>query len=358
MSEQTPNSLFLELLNAIDFADRYYDFYEQSPVRKFGNVGTPGAVEMALSQAGLEGMSYDSRERGFSHSEKCGEAHFEFRLYFNECQLELGLIVKTPDWKYGGMFDGLAQAAKCQVQPGFTSDPPYPKIWISDTADLQAAVDFAVGLFAEVRDAVLASELVAGLDISIDTSVDEGDVDESAPDTEQPAQVFDPGPPCRLFRFDPTQMAALTDEKTLIAAIEAAEAPLELGGAWAGLHVVLTGEPPVARPKLLALGHRWSDDPLQMALMGGRSTELAGHYEPYRLLEVDQVEQVARALETITVAQFEALYAPDELEALKIPPGAWHEAAYRRWVTARFESLRDWYLDTARQGMGVLIAID
>ncbi len=344
MNQKERIQRYLQLLSGLSFSQRYYDFYQESPRGQHAHYGTRKRVEDALCQAGMEGLDYDPKEKGLRYLEAHGDLEVSLDTYFTECTIHYFLTVKTSDWRIRAGCEILALEAARLDEPNFEPDPMYPKLWFNDAASLREVAEFGAAIFRDVRDAVLDSELVDGLNTSVETAPD----DEPAPARSQ--QIFDPGPPCRLYRLEHAEAEAE-------AALDKEDA-LELGGAWAGLHVVLTGEPPVPRPKLLELGLTWSGDPLQMALMGGESTSLVGNYEPYRWLTADQVQEIARALQALSVPQFEELYAPEDLDSLQIPPGSWHDPSYRHWLTTHYESLRDWYADTARKKMSVLIAID
>ena len=162
MNQKERIQRYLQLLSELHFAQRYYDFYEQSPHGDYAAFGTRERVEDALHQAGLEELVYDSREKGLRYCESHGEVEFWLEAYFSECTIHYFLTVKTSDWRIRAGCEILAWEVVKLVDAKFEPDPMYPKLWFNDTSSLRKVAEFGAQLLRDIRDAVLASELVDG----------------------------------------------------------------------------------------------------------------------------------------------------------------------------------------------------
>ena len=130
---------------------------------------------------------------------------------------------------------------------------------------------------------------------------------------------------------------------------------LALDEAWAPLHFVLTEELPIPRDEALRNGLDWSDDPLESAILGGEATTCGTTYGVVRLLSPATVDDVARALSRVTVADFEARYDPDWLRQMNVPM-VWGDSVgeERRWLGDHFERLKAFYDAASTGGDAVL----
>ena len=91
---------------------------------------------------------------------------------------------------------------------------------------------------------------------------------------------------------------------------------------WHALHFLLTGD------SSMDSKHR-PNDPLHNVVMGGRKTKISTGYGPARLLAVDDVRAIAKALGEISVDDLRGRFSAEEFNAADIypnpEPGGWSE---------------------------------
>jgi len=146
------------------------------------------------------------------------------------------------------------------------------------------------------------------------------------------------------------------DARRLLEALDQAEdvGPLlDAGGytslekSWHGLHFTLTGE-------------EWGEDgPRAFLLAGGEPVGDDLGYGPGRLLEPEEVAQVANALAAITDAEFAQRFDVQQLADREIYPQIWDEdpAALLDEYRSYFHQMRTFMHEAARRGDGVLVVI-
>jgi hypothetical protein len=152
----TMRARLVELLAEIDFARRYYDFYQGIKGRPAMPGLGPEVVAAALETTGLA-FKYDAREQYFGHKQKHERAEFGLNVAFAQSQLELILAIKTRHGVVGGSYALLAAAVERRRQPDFVFSPPYPALPFGDEGQLREVVTFGVELFEEIKRAVEAS---------------------------------------------------------------------------------------------------------------------------------------------------------------------------------------------------------
>jgi hypothetical protein len=118
--------------------------------------------------------------------------------------------------------------------------------------------------------------------------------------------------------------------------------------AWHGMHFVLTGTAWGTKP------------PLGLAVLGGKKCGRDTGYGRPRYLDVNQVREVARALEGLSVEEAIGKYTPEDLEEAEIYPRNWGERGADRlgWVAECLGYLVAFYRDAAAQGKVVIKYID
>jgi len=120
---------------------------------------------------------------------------------------------------------------------------------------------------------------------------------------------------------------------------------IDLDKAWHGLHYLLTGEAEGA------------EAPLGLAVIGGEEFGPDVGYGPARFLSAEQVAQVAKALEPITVESLSAKFDPQDMEHKQIYPDIiWVRdgADALDYLLENYEQLAVFYRDAAARGEAVI----
>lgn len=155
-----------------------------------------------------------------------------------------------------------------------------------------------------------------------------------------------------LAELTAEQLASLEDGSVSVAAFldeGAAGGPLrseDFDKAWHGIHYLLTGK-------------AWGGDgPLARALMGG--TQLGEEdvgYGPATYLTAEEVAEVSRALEKISVDELHRRYDPAKMEKAEIyPSGIWEDEGEEAfdYLKPYFEQLVAFYKECAKNGNPLL----
>jgi hypothetical protein len=161
-----------------------------------------------------------------------------------------------------------------------------------------------------------------------------------------------------LFRIPAD--ASLTSPTAIrqeMAKAKQADATLDLGEAWPGLHVVMSGEMPIPKYEATKRGIEWFDDSLENVLLGGDPLPLRLAFGPVGHLPAAKVAGLAALLEALSPKEFADRYDPMQLDDDEIPPGGW-DSDHRKWLSSYYEKLREFFLDAAHARQAVLIAID
>lgn len=114
---------------------------------------------------------------------------------------------------------------------------------------------------------------------------------------------------------------------------------------WQGLH------------SLLSFG-RWKAMPLLAdAILGGRKIGADLCYGPARYLTVEQVQDIGRALQSVSEEELRSSFDPAALNAAGLPPkGEWTENSFPcLWQS--FVRVRDFFQDAAQYGDAMLLYI-
>jgi Domain of unknown function (DUF1877) len=124
------------------------------------------------------------------------------------------------------------------------------------------------------------------------------------------------------------------------------EHSVDVDKAWHGIHFMLTGK---------AHG---GEGPLALAIMGGDEIGEEMGYGPARFLEPKQVQEVAAALEKLTIEEFEKGFRPAEMTAADIYPEVIWERDGKdalNYVLENFQQMVVFYRDTAARGDGAVL---
>jgi hypothetical protein len=143
----------LYLLKKIDFADRYYQFYETTRDRpKMKDF--KDQLKDILSSTNPP-FKYVRKEDFYVYREDHEACIFFLKASFRYSQIEWILEIELGEHYLGGPFTFLAEQAKQIDDPDFAYAPLAPRPHFSDLEELREAVDFGVSLFEDTKEAVL-----------------------------------------------------------------------------------------------------------------------------------------------------------------------------------------------------------
>lgn len=122
---------------------------------------------------------------------------------------------------------------------------------------------------------------------------------------------------------------------------------LDIDKAWHGIHFLLVGR-----------GEQ-TKDIRSLAIFGGKEIGDDIGYGPARLLTVNEVKTIARALKTETTEKLRARYDPKKMDALKIYPEIWVRdgAEALNFLLENYAALAAFYQKAASSNHAVLIAL-
>jgi hypothetical protein len=118
------------------------------------------------------------------------------------------------------------------------------------------------------------------------------------------------------------------------------ENSISLEKAWHGLHYLLTGDP-------------WDGDgPRAFLLCGGSEEGEDLGYGPARLIDAEEVREIAQVIGGITVDELWSRFDAEQMEQLEVYPGIWDEpeADLREEYGEYFEQLKEFLAQTAEAG--------
>lgn len=144
----------------------------------------------------------------------------------------------------------------------------------------------------------------------------------------------------RELRADPSLVHRLIAEQTADPRMS-----LDLDKAWHGIHVLLTGNH----------GEVDSDDPLDLAILGGTPIGEDVGFGPATLLTPGQVKAVAAALRQVPRQTMLARYDPEAFTAAQVYPAIWDEEdVLDGYLVPYLEDLLAFYRQAAVRGHAVL----
>lgn len=143
----------LESLSAIQFAERYYSFYEQCRDHSRMTGYTQDMLMQALTATGLD-FAYQPREKLFVYREQHPRSIIGLNVAFPNSLIELVLVLQVDGQQLGGPFPRLARKVAQLRDPQFTYNPASPKLSFSNEQELQAGAKFGVALFHDVQQAL------------------------------------------------------------------------------------------------------------------------------------------------------------------------------------------------------------
>ncbi len=147
---------FLELLEGIDFADRYYA-YCQKHEKRGPAIPAPTQIE-ALAATGYT-FSYEKREKFHAWLDVRGgnECELGVNVALDKGDCEWILVFRTPSGHLGGPFSGLALDVKRRTDPQYRHTPPYPTPNIANKRDLLDTLDEGLALYETIAEKIAAT---------------------------------------------------------------------------------------------------------------------------------------------------------------------------------------------------------
>lgn len=143
-----------KILADMHFETRYYALYEQFRDHAGKTSYTQDNVMAALTSTGLD-VRYHPREKFYAYYESHPFGTLGLHVAVPYATVEFILVLTSGDEEIGDPFPGLAYDVARLRHPAFEYDPPYPKIPFSTVAALHQIVQQGVGLFHDVRRALL-----------------------------------------------------------------------------------------------------------------------------------------------------------------------------------------------------------
>jgi hypothetical protein len=155
MSE--PNHQFmklLQILGAIDFDRRFYEFYDQ--IRNRRNLSGLGRKDWdaVLGRTGLS-FRYTAKERLYTYEEQTSLGKIGLKIAFRHDEVEPILVCNLGMGEIGRPFQILAKSGGELKDPSFDPKPPYPTLPFTNTEELNQVIDFVIGLYSDAKSAIL-----------------------------------------------------------------------------------------------------------------------------------------------------------------------------------------------------------
>lgn len=122
---------------------------------------------------------------------------------------------------------------------------------------------------------------------------------------------------------------------------------LDIDKAWHGIHFLLVGQ-----------GEQ-TKDIRSLAIFGGKEIGDDVGYGPARLLTVNEVKAIARALKSETTEKLRPRYDPKKMEALKIYPEIWVRDGTEAltFLLENYAALAAFYEKASASNQAILIAL-
>ncbi|MEC4815532.1 MAG: hypothetical protein SAK29_19985 [Scytonema sp. PMC 1069.18] len=162
MLQEKLSNQMIQVLNAIHFPQRYYNFYEQKKEaissHKKKSMASHKDLVAAFSSMSLD-FKYYQKENLMTHKEKFEQWELVLNIAFTFDYVELILSIKNEHEYAGGPFPKLAREAAQLLDPEFKYSPASPKIPFSNLTEFLSAVNFGISVFQEVKQAILPDEI-------------------------------------------------------------------------------------------------------------------------------------------------------------------------------------------------------
>jgi hypothetical protein len=155
VEREKDDARLIELLAAMDFADRYYAMCEAHSKR--GPEMPLQRQRVALAKTG-RAFTYDKREKFFAHKDPDAPKGRRLGVHvaLELAMVELVLVFETKNGHIAGPFASLARKVKMLSIPGYKHSPPYPKMDFASQAALDKALAAGLALYDDVKAVILA----------------------------------------------------------------------------------------------------------------------------------------------------------------------------------------------------------
>lgn len=123
------------------------------------------------------------------------------------------------------------------------------------------------------------------------------------------------------------------------------ENTVDIDKSWHGIHFILTS---------IAGG---DETPLAQVILGGEEVGEDLGYGPPRVLTTSEVQDIARALEAVSVEQFESRFDPAAMSASEIYPDIWERDGKEAlsYLVENFPLVAAFYRDAAARGDAAIL---
>lgn len=143
----------LQILAEIEFAKRYYSFYEARKHLEGSEGIDPAAISARLKSRGFK---YHKGDDFYRLAERQGEREVALHVAFARGMVELILDLEAGKATYSAPFAGIAEEVAQLEDPDFSYEPPYPPIPYSTAEELDVAIDFGLKIYEEVKARLFA----------------------------------------------------------------------------------------------------------------------------------------------------------------------------------------------------------
>ncbi len=158
MERDEAQQLFTELVKPLEFDRKYYALIDRTRPRRPGQAVSFAEREEVLTALGRR-FSYHPEERFYKVFTTGLPDSLRLHLKLEYGGAEFIAAAITPMGGVGDVFSGLAREIAEWRDPSFVPDPPYPRPWFRNAAELADVLREGYALWDEIAEAILRSEL-------------------------------------------------------------------------------------------------------------------------------------------------------------------------------------------------------
>jgi hypothetical protein len=157
-SRESTTEQLLTLAHEVDFARRYYAIVSSTRDGKPAIDLPAGAVESGLKSTGRV-FRFNRKERFYATREVDVPGELGLNLTLKGVA-EFILVAHAPVGHVGGTFHGMALTLARQHAPELVPEPPYPRPWYRDEAELRRVLADGLCLYADLAAAIRSKRLL------------------------------------------------------------------------------------------------------------------------------------------------------------------------------------------------------
>ncbi|HYH68988.1 MAG TPA: hypothetical protein VD866_30115 [Urbifossiella sp.] len=157
-SREAAEERLLSLAQGLDFARRYYALVATTRDGK-PSADLPAADIAAALESTGRAFRFNRKERFYATREPDTPGELGLNLAIRGA-VEFILVARTPAGHIGDVFHGLALELARRHAPELVPDPPYPRPWFRDRAELRRVLADGLGLYAELAAAIRTEGLL------------------------------------------------------------------------------------------------------------------------------------------------------------------------------------------------------